>query len=104
MNQVNPQLLNWFQTVDKEKKGFLTHFQLQQALRNNNGTTFDISAVKMMIDMFNKDKTGNISMQEFSTLWGYLGNWVYNILFRIFYCRGFDPKIVQTAIFIFFKH
>ena len=43
----DPQIAQWFYTVDKNKTGKLSAVELQQALRNNNYTTFDIQVVQV---------------------------------------------------------
>ena len=40
------QLAKWFRQVDRNNSGRLNHSELQQALRNNNYTTFDPSCVQ----------------------------------------------------------
>ena len=43
----DPQIAQWFHTVDKNRTGKLSALELQQALRNNNYTTFDIQVVQV---------------------------------------------------------
>ena len=45
----DPQIAQWFYTVDKNKTGKLSAVELQQALRNNNYTTFDIQVVQVSV-------------------------------------------------------
>ena len=47
MSRVDPQIAQWFSTVDKDHTGRLSADQLQQALRNNNYTTFDLAVVQL---------------------------------------------------------
>jgi len=46
----DPQIAQWFQTVDKNRTGRLGPTELQQALRNNNYSTFDIAVVQVILD------------------------------------------------------
>merc|ERR1711953_308991 len=71
----DPQIAQWFHTVDKNRTGRLGPLELQQALRNNNYSTFDIQCVQLMIKMFDRDMTGTINVNEFCELWKYLGQW-----------------------------
>jgi len=71
----DPQIAQWFHTVDKNRTGRLGPTELQQALRNNNYSTFDIAVVQLMIKMFDRDNTGTINVNEFCELWKYLGQW-----------------------------
>jgi len=65
MAQPDPQIAQWFHTVDRDRSGRLTAEQLQQALRNNNYSTFDLQVVHMMIAMFDRDNTRTINVNEF---------------------------------------
>ena len=47
MDSQFPQIAKWFNTVDKDRSGRLTSDQLQEALRNNNYTTFDPAVVEL---------------------------------------------------------
>merc|ERR1712110_145318 len=75
MAQPDPQISQWFHTVDKDRSGRLSADQLQQVLRNNNYSTFDIQVVHLMIGMFDRDNTRTINVNEFCDLWKYLGQW-----------------------------
>jgi len=75
MSRVDPQIAQWFNTVDKDRTGRLSADQLQQALRNNNYTTFDLAVVQLMITMFDRDNSRTINVNEFCELWKYLGDW-----------------------------
>lgn len=65
----------WFQQNDLERKGGLTTIQLQMALKNNNYTNFNIKVAELMVDMFDKDNSGLIRLDEFRQLWGFLSQW-----------------------------
>jgi len=56
-------------------KGRLNSLELQEALRNNNRTKFDLTCVQLMIDMFDRDQTNTITKSEFCDLWKFLGKW-----------------------------
>jgi len=71
----DPRVTQWFMAQDKDRTGRLDATQLQQALRNNNQSTFDIAVVQLMIKMFDRDNTGQIDLNEFNQLWNYLGQW-----------------------------
>lgn len=42
----------WFTSVDVDGNGRITAVELQQALKNGNHTTFDISTIEMLIRLF----------------------------------------------------
>ena len=42
----------WFTSVDVDGNGRITAVELQQALKNGNHTSFDISTIEMLIRLF----------------------------------------------------
>lgn len=64
-----------FKAVDKSGTGQLTEKELRAALVNGDWTSFDPHTVKMMIRMFDVDKTGSINFDEFCGLWSFLAAW-----------------------------
>ncbi|KAI4163801.1 MAG: hypothetical protein LQ342_002574 [Letrouitia transgressa] len=64
-----------FKAVDKTGSGQLTERELRAALVNGDYTSFDPHTVKMMIRMFDTDKSGTIGFEEFCGLWGFLAAW-----------------------------
>jgi peflin len=61
--------------VDKDRSGQLSEAELQRALVNGDYTAFDPHTVKMMIRMFDTDRSGTINFDEFCGLWGFLAAW-----------------------------
>jgi Ca2+-binding EF-hand superfamily protein len=53
----------------------LSENELRRALVNGDYTAFDIHTVKMMIRMFDTDRSGTINFDEFCGLWGFLAAW-----------------------------
>ena len=49
--------------------------ELQKALVNGNWSHFSEEACRMMIDMFDKDKSGQINLAEFGALFQYINQW-----------------------------
>lgn len=77
---VNPEAYQWFQTVDTDHSGFINPKELKQALVNSNWSTFNDETCLMMINMFDKTKTGRIDMFGFSALWDFMQRW--RVLFQ----------------------
>lgn len=50
--------------------------ELQQALVNAEGQNFSPTACRLMISMFDKDKSGTISLFEFQELYNYINSWL----------------------------
>lgn len=72
---VDPQIQSWFNAVDQDRSGQIDYKELQRALVNGNWSNFSEEACRMMVDMFDRDKTGQINLQEFSSLFGYINQW-----------------------------
>ena len=61
--------------MDKDRSGQLSEEELRRALVNGDYTAFDVHTVKMMIRMFDTDRSGTINFDEFCGLWGFLAAW-----------------------------
>jgi len=72
---VDPQIAQWFHAVDQDRSGHIDAKELQRALVNGNWSHFSEEACRMMITMFDKDKSGTISMVEFGALFAYINQW-----------------------------
>ncbi|MCJ1418787.1 hypothetical protein MMC32_005138 [Xylographa parallela] len=71
----NASLFPLFKAVDKRGTGQLTEEELRTALVNEDFTNFDSHTVRMMIRMFDTDRSGTIGFEEFCGLWGFLASW-----------------------------
>ncbi|KAH9180312.1 hypothetical protein EDB89DRAFT_2216779 [Lactarius sanguifluus] len=71
----DPQLWQWFSAVDTDRSGSITVNELQAALVNGNWSSFDLDTVKMLMNMFDTDRSGTIGFAEFSGLWKYISDW-----------------------------
>ncbi|KAK1764610.1 EF-hand [Phialemonium atrogriseum] len=71
----DPTLLPLFRAVDKEGTGQLSEKELSAALVNGDWTAFDQQTVRMMIRMFDSDRSGTIGFDEFCGLWSFLASW-----------------------------
>ncbi|KAI9655623.1 MAG: hypothetical protein M1829_000622 [Trizodia sp. TS-e1964] len=54
-----------FKAVDKDGSGQLSERELRAALVNGDWTAFDPQTVRMMIRMFDSDRSGTINFEEF---------------------------------------
>ena len=73
--QVDPQIAQWFRAVDQDRSGQIDAKELQRALVNGNWSHFSEEACRMMINMFDKDKSGTINIHEFGALFSYINQW-----------------------------
>uniref|UniRef100_A0A1B6L5L5 EF-hand domain-containing protein n=1 Tax=Graphocephala atropunctata TaxID=36148 RepID=A0A1B6L5L5_9HEMI len=64
-----------FQKVDKDNSGFISVNELQQALSNGSWNPFNPETCRLMIGMFDKEKKGQITFQDFGALWKYVTDW-----------------------------
>lgn len=71
----DPQLWHWFTNVDRDRSGSITVDELQSALVNGDWSRFDIDTVKMLMSIFDTDRSGTISFTEFVGLWKYITDW-----------------------------
>lgn len=71
----DPQLWQWFSAVDTDHSGGISVSELQSALVNGNWTRFDLDTVKMLMNLFDTDRSGTIGFAEFSGLWKYIADW-----------------------------
>ncbi|XP_038142760.1 peflin isoform X3 [Cyprinodon tularosa] len=72
---VNPEAHQWFQSVDADHSGFINSKELKQALVNSNWSNFNDETCLMMINMFDKTRSGRIDLFGFSALWNYIQQW-----------------------------
>jgi len=71
----DPQLWQWFNTVDTDRSGHISVSELQKALINGDWTPFDLDTVKLLMSIFDTDRSGTIGFNEFSGLWKYIKDW-----------------------------
>ncbi|KAK7111770.1 programmed cell death protein 6-like isoform X1 [Littorina saxatilis] len=72
---VSQELWGWFQAVDQDRSGKITAEELRQALMNGNMSPFNTETCRLMIGMFDRDRSGTIDVQEFAALWKYVQDW-----------------------------
>ncbi|KAF3931016.1 Peflin [Dactylellina cionopaga] len=70
----DPQLWNWFSAVDTDRSGHLTPSEVQNALINGD-CPFDLDTVKLLMSIFDTDRSGTIGFNEFLGLWKYIKDW-----------------------------
>lgn len=64
-----------FRRVDKDRSGYISADELQQALSNGTWNAFNPETVRLMIGMFDKQNRGVISFEDFGALWKYVSDW-----------------------------
>lgn len=74
---VDPNFLRaTFERVDRDRSGEITANELQQALSNGTWKPFNTETVRLMIGMFDRDRSGSINFPEFCQLWNYITQWL----------------------------
>ncbi|KAH9962480.1 hypothetical protein BJV74DRAFT_880033 [Russula compacta] len=68
-------LWSWFVSVDTDRSGAITVVELQRALVNGDWTPFDLDTVKLLMSIFDADRSGTIGFNEFAGLWKYIKDW-----------------------------
>jgi len=71
----DPQLWQWFSAVDADRSNSISALELQQALVNGDWSPFDLDTVKLLMSMFDTDRSGTIGFNEFAGLWRYIKDW-----------------------------
>lgn len=64
-----------FARVDKDRSGYISADELQQALSNGTWSPFNPETVRLMIGMFDRENRGQVSFQDFGALWKYVTDW-----------------------------
>lgn len=72
---VDPNVYQWFQAVDTDRSGRISVVELAQALTNANWSRFNTETCRLMIGMFDRDRSGQIDLNEFQALWTYIHQW-----------------------------
>nr|XP_060640149.1 peflin [Anolis sagrei ordinatus] len=72
---VDPEAFAWFQSVDTDHSGYISAKELRQALVNSNWSAFNEETCLMMMNMFDKTKSGRIDLYGFSALWRFIQQW-----------------------------
>ena len=73
--QADPQVVQWFQSVDQDNSGQIDAAELGEALENGDMNKFSEEACRMMISMFDSNLTGTIDVNEFGQLFQYINQW-----------------------------
>jgi Ca2+-binding EF-hand superfamily protein len=71
----DPKLWSCFVEVDADHSGNISVQELQRALVNGDWTPFDLDTVKLLLDLFDADQSGEIDFHEFAGLWKYIEEW-----------------------------
>lgn len=61
--------------MDADRSGSISVTELQHALKNGNWSPFDLDTVKMLMNIFDTDRSGTIGFSEFSGLYKYISDW-----------------------------
>ncbi|NXH12478.1 PEF1 protein, partial [Bucco capensis] len=72
---VDPEAFSWFQAVDADHSGYISVKELKQALVNSNWSTFNDETCLLMINMFDKNRSGHIDVYGFSALLRFIQQW-----------------------------
>ena len=72
---VAPSVQQLFWAVDTERSGAIDKHELQRALSSGAYQQFQMRTTELLIRMSDSDRSGNINIQEFETLWNNLQQW-----------------------------
>ncbi|KAK8757754.1 hypothetical protein V5799_004614 [Amblyomma americanum] len=65
-----------FARVDKDRSGRIDAVELQNALSNGTWKPFNPETVRMMMNIFDRSRTGTIGFDDFVSLWNYINDWL----------------------------
>nr|XP_037288726.1 programmed cell death protein 6-like [Rhipicephalus microplus] len=65
-----------FYKVDKDRSGRVDAVELQQCLSNGTWKPFNPETVRMMMNIFDRRRTGTLSFDDFVSLWNYINDWL----------------------------
>ncbi|XP_013777757.1 peflin-like isoform X2 [Limulus polyphemus] len=72
---VPPDLWEWFNAVDQDRSGHISSLELQRALLNGDWSPFNEETCRLMVGMFDRDRTNTIDIHEFVSLWNCIQQW-----------------------------
>jgi Ca2+-binding EF-hand superfamily protein len=61
--------------VDLDRSGSIDVNELKRALVNSNWSQFDLDTIKMLMNIFDTDRSGTIGFNEFVGLYKYIEDW-----------------------------
>lgn len=71
----DPRLWQYFSNVDTDRSGSIDVHELRRALVNSNWSQFDLDTIKMLMNIFDTDRSGTIGFNEFVGLYKYIEDW-----------------------------
>ncbi|XP_042690100.1 peflin [Centrocercus urophasianus] len=72
---VDPEAFAWFQAVDADRSGYISVKELKQALLNSNWSAFNDETCLLMINMFDRSRSGRMDVYGFSALLRFIQQW-----------------------------
>ncbi|XP_040545756.1 peflin [Gallus gallus] len=72
---VDPEAFSWFQAVDADRSGYISVKELKQALLNSNWSAFNDETCLLMINMFDRTRSGRIDVYGFAALLRFIQQW-----------------------------
>jgi len=69
------EMRSWFAAVDQDGSGQINANELQVALVNGDFREFDLATTGMLLNLFDRDRSGTIGFNEFVGLWNYINQW-----------------------------
>ncbi|KAJ3616071.1 hypothetical protein Zmor_012080 [Zophobas morio] len=75
--QVN--LMELFRKVDRNGSGRISSSELQSALASGMQHSFNPETVRLMINMFDRNQSGELEFEEFKNVWKYVEDWKHSV-------------------------
>ena len=112
---VDPNIAQWFKAVDVDSNGQISAQELQGALVNSDMSHFTEESCKLLVELFDRKRSGSLDINEFSDAFKYINQWKatfeaidrdrngyieFNELTQAFQQMGyrFSPTFVQNLL------
>ncbi|XP_063933541.1 programmed cell death protein 6-like [Zophobas morio] len=73
-------LMELFRKVDRNGSGRISSSELQSALASGMQHSFNPETVRLMINMFDRNQSGELEFEEFKNVWKYVEDWKHSFL------------------------
>jgi Ca2+-binding EF-hand superfamily protein len=91
-NNNSLQLLDYFNSSDKDKSGFIDADELQGCLSNGTWIPFLRETIVLLISLFDRTKRNKLNYEEFCRLWQYITQWQQVFQYYYYYDGGDENK------------
>lgn len=74
--EAHPEAQQWYNVMEREQYGKINARELQAALFNGQGRQFSENVCHLMVNIFDKTRSGTMDIRDFHELYQYINNWM----------------------------